>query len=207
MLNLHSLVLREAVIDHLPSSKSLARLFLQRLAHEKLVTYFLESLVFEMVTEVKELNDTVFKAHDYVSVEGHQTSLILLELNIVLTTLRRQIYIRYLCGTKWLYLIGHDVKPNELHFNFRIIGRLPYHNLAALMQRQENRGAKVLILILPLIVLQLNQIYKVTAYLSKVEQLLGSIPPFLFFCLLIYRLLLLSVLGYQQELVTDEDDE
>lgn len=101
MLNLNSLVFREVVLYHL-AAKSLRRLFLQRLAYEELVAHFLKPLIFEMVAEVKQLDDAVLEAHDHVPVERNYASFILLKLYVVLAALSCKVNIRYLCSTKWL---------------------------------------------------------------------------------------------------------
>lgn len=178
MLNLNCLVLGEVVaVDHL-AAESLRGFLLEGLADEELVADLLEPLILEMMAEVKKFYDAVLKAHDDVPVEGYYACLILLELNVVLAALCREVNVRYLSCTKRLQLIAHHVEPDELHLYLRIVCRFPNDDLAALVQRQKYRGAKILRAVLPLVMLQLYEVYKITVYLAEVKQLLLSSSPF-----------------------------
>lgn len=98
------------------------------------MAHLLETLIFEVVAEVEQLDNTMLEAHDNIAIEWNEAWLLFLEL-IVLILLRRNINIWNFRGTKWLKLINHHVKPNKFHLDLRIIGRLPQHDLTALMQR------------------------------------------------------------------------
>ena len=80
----------------------------------------------------------MFEAHHDVAVDLDQACLVLLELDIVLAALRCQVYIGNLGSAKWLQLVNHNIEPDQLHLNLRVIGRLPNHNLVSLVQRKED---------------------------------------------------------------------
>ena len=111
MLNLHGLVFWECAINHL-TAKSLRIFLLKWLAHKEWVTHLLESLILEMLTEVKQLDFTLLKTHDHISIDLEQAGFILLELNVVLTTLCSQVYVWYLSRTEWLYLVNDHIEPD-----------------------------------------------------------------------------------------------
>ena len=98
----------------------------------------MEPLILEMMAEVKEFNLALLEAHHDGTVDLDQARLVLLELDIVLTALRCQVYIRNLGSAKWLQLVNHNIEPDQLHLDLRVIGRLPNHNLVSLVQRKEN---------------------------------------------------------------------
>ena len=80
----------------------------------------------------------MLEAHDNVAVDLDQARLVLLELDIVLAALRCQVYIGNLGSAKWLQLVNHNIEPDELHLDLRVVGRFPYHNLVSLVQRKED---------------------------------------------------------------------
>ena len=73
--------------------------------------------------------------------------------------------------TEWLNLLLNHVKPQHLHLHFWIISQLPQHNLVTHVKTHKNRRTKVLLDVLTLILLQLNQVYKVTFNLAEIIDL------------------------------------
>lgn len=97
--------------------------------------HLLEPLILEMVAEIKQLDLPLLETHHHVSVYLNQARLVLLELNVVLAALSRQVYVWDLGRTKRLELINYHIEPYELHLDLRVVGRLPNHHLVSLVQR------------------------------------------------------------------------
>ena len=97
------------------------------------MAHLLKPLIFEMVAEVKQLDDPMLETHDHVSVERHDARFILLELDVVLAALGCQVYVRYFRRAKRLQLVADDIEPDELHLYLGVIRRFPYHHLATLV--------------------------------------------------------------------------
>ena len=82
-----------------------------------------------------------------------------------------------LLSAKWLDLLLNYIKPQHFHFDLRIIRQLPQHNLMAHMETDENGRAEVLLDVLTLILLQLDEIYKVALDLAEVIEFCLQVHP------------------------------
>ena len=91
-----------------------------------------------MMAEVEQLDLALLEAHHNVAVDLNQACLVLLELNVVLAALSSQVYIGNLGRAEGLKLVNHNIEPDELHLDLRVVGRFPYHNLVSLVQRKED---------------------------------------------------------------------
>ena len=143
---------------------------------------FVQISILKMRTQIKNFNISLFETKYNISFQSRLSSFATFLICCPDMLLRISFGARHVelqfRATKWLNLLLNDIKPQHFHFYFWIVSQLPQNDLVSHMETYKNRRAQVLLDVFTLILLQLDQVYKIAFNLAKIIDFWFQIHPF-----------------------------